>query len=309
VASKDSTQVRNIILTVGLIASGKSTWSLEEMKRYPGKYKRINQDLMRLMLDGNEWSLKNENFILDMRDRMVEKALVSGYDVLIDDVNFSNKHFTAMCKIAEYIGNVRVMEKLFPISLKEALERNSKREGFARIEDHIVVDMYNKHFKNRKDPARDIYFPKKTIDYSYMTDTSKEHAVIVDIDGTLAHAMSRNVFDVSRVIEDGLCEPVCALTKMFYQRGYKILIVSGREDIARKDTCAWLFKHAVPYHELFMREAGDHRKDFIVKDEIYRSSIEPKYNVHYILDDRPQVVRSWRRNVGRTVLQVNDLDF
>ena len=40
-----------VILTVGLPASGKSTWAKEQVSQNPGQYKRVNKDDLRAMLD------------------------------------------------------------------------------------------------------------------------------------------------------------------------------------------------------------------------------------------------------------------
>ena len=39
-----------------------------------------------------------------------------------------------------------------------------------------------------------------------------------------------------------------------------------------------------------MRKTWDKRKDYEVKEEIYRNEIFPKYDVRFVLDDRKQVV-------------------
>lgn len=301
--------MQTIILLKGLMASGKSTWALEEMRRNPGKYKRINKDLMRAMIDGDHYTPKNERFILDIRDRIVEKALLGRYDVIIDDTNFSDKHWVRMCEIARYIGDIRVREKYFPITLKEALERNSKRTESAHVPEDIIINVYDKHFKHKNISVRDEYFEKKKLDFSYLKDEKKQKAIIVDIDGTLALMVNRGPYDLSLVIEDQANEPVCELVRLFQDKGYIIILLSGREDMAKEDTILWLNEANVPYDALYMRETGDNRKDSIVKEELYRKYIMPHFNVHYVIDDRPQVVRMWRRKFGFTVLQVNDMEF
>jgi predicted kinase len=290
-------------------ASGKSTWCLEEMRKNPGKYKRINKDLMRLMLDANVFSVSNEKFILDIRDRIVESSLLKDFDVIIDDTNFSNEHYERMCKIAEYIGDVRVWEKYFPVDYEEALKRNAGREGIAKVPDHVITSMYEKHVKGRSISVRDMYFAKKPVDFTDWKDISKKPAIVVDVDGTVALAHNRYIFDMSKILEDLPNEPICELVRMFKEKGYAIIIVSGREDFALEDTKLWLSTHNIPFDAIFMRATRDPRKDSIVKEEIYHRDIELIYNIKYIVDDRPQVVRMWRRILGKPVLQVNDLEF
>lgn len=46
---------RTIILTKGIQASGKTTWALEQLKKFPGRFKRFNRDSMRSMVDGSQF--------------------------------------------------------------------------------------------------------------------------------------------------------------------------------------------------------------------------------------------------------------
>ena len=57
-----------------------------------------------------------------------------------------------------------------------------------------------------------------------------------------------------------------------------------------------------------MRKEKDYRQDAIIKQEIYENEIEGKYNIHFVLDDRDQVVAMWRKK-GLTCLQVDYGDF
>jgi predicted kinase len=110
--------MRTIILTKGIPGSGKTTWAKEQLALYPRKYKRVNRDLMRIMLDDNpniRFFEKDENFISDVRIPIVERALTAGYDVVLDDTNFRKENFNDMCEIAQRIGDVKVIEKFFNI--------------------------------------------------------------------------------------------------------------------------------------------------------------------------------------------------
>jgi hypothetical protein len=54
-----------------------------------------------------------------------------------------------------------------------------------------------------------------------------------------------------------------------------------------------------------MRQAGDMRKDSIIKSEIFWENVAPNYDVKMVIDDRPQVTRMWR-SIGLNVLQVGN---
>jgi len=139
-------------------------------------------------------------------------------------------------------------------------------------------------------------------------------AIIVDIDGTVATHydadgnQTREHHDYSQVGTDLPIQPIIDLVKMYEDKGYHIIFVSGRMDHCRQDTIQWLIDHDVPFDELFMRRFKDFRADDIVKEEIYRAYIEEQYNVEIVLDDRNRVVDMWRR-IGLRVLQVAEGDF
>jgi hypothetical protein len=67
----------------------------------------------------------------------------------------------------------------------------------------------------------------------------------------------------------------------------------------------WITKWDLPIDALYMREGGDQRVDSTVKTEMYRTLIEPFFDVRCVVDDRPQVVAAWRA-LGLHVIQVTD---
>ena len=64
-----------VIITIGLPASGKTTWAKELMEKEPGEWKRINKDDLRAMLDNGRWSHINERFVIELRDHIILQAL------------------------------------------------------------------------------------------------------------------------------------------------------------------------------------------------------------------------------------------
>lgn len=298
--------IRTIILTLGIQASGKSTWAKEQLQRYPGKYKRINKDDLRAMLDNGAYDFKYEKFILSVRDTIAERAICRGHDVIIDDTNFSDKHWNAMCNIAKRIGNVRVMEKFFDCPIEEAVRRNALRPK--PVPEGVIRKLFEDKVKGKHIEVRDEFFPKEDPTVTAKVDASKAQAVIVDVDGTIAKNVGRDYYDLTRVLDDVPIEPICNLVRILKEKGLKIIIVSGREDTCQADTETWLKTYDIPYDAIFMRKAGDGRKDAVAKEEIYRNSIEPHYQIVYCLDDRPVVARLWR-SLGLTTLQLNDIEF
>jgi hypothetical protein len=135
-------------------------------------------------------------------------------------------------------------------------------------------------------------------------------AVIVDIDGTLAlRTGDRSPYDWDRVGEDEPNPPVVELVQLIADAGrHAIILMSGRDEVCRWQTDMWLAAQGIRYDELWMRAAKDNRKDSVVKEELYRQHVEGRYDVRFVLDDRDQVVRSWR-SLGLPVFQVAEGSF
>lgn len=134
-------------------------------------------------------------------------------------------------------------------------------------------------------------------------------AIICDLDGTLALMNGRNPFDASSCDNDLIHHPVANLLRNYKTLGYKILLVSGREDLYKEPTLRFLEKHAIAFDDLLMRKAKDYRKDSIIKTEIYENFIKGNYFIEFVLDDRNQVVDTWRRELKLPCFQVFYGDF
>jgi tRNA uridine 5-carbamoylmethylation protein Kti12 len=60
--------MRTIVMTIGLPASGKSTYSKELVKKEPGRWKRVSKDDLREMFDCYEFTQSNEKFVEGWRE-------------------------------------------------------------------------------------------------------------------------------------------------------------------------------------------------------------------------------------------------
>jgi len=83
---------------------------------------------------------------------------------------------------------------------------------------------------------------------------------------------------------------------------FAIVLASGRTAETRKATEDWLAKHKVPYDHLFMRRAGDHRDDHIVKKEYVGTMREMGYRPILAFEDRQRVVDMYRAENITTVV-------
>lgn len=87
-----------------------------------------------------------------------------------------------------------------------------------------------------------------------------------------------------------------------------IVLVSGRSDECRAATEEWLQRHQVWFHRLYMRKAGDHRNDDILKSEILDQILAAGYRPIMAFDDRDRVVAMWRKR-GIPCAQVAEGNF
>jgi predicted kinase len=283
--------MKRVILTRGLVASGKTSWCKQLQAKHPGQYKHISKDDLRAMLDDGKWSGSNEKMVLKARDLLINLALDAGKHVLIDDTNLNPLHEQHIRETVKARGDAEVEIKDFTdVPLEVCIERDLKRPN--SVGEKVIRKMYNEWL--RPEPPK------------IEPDPALPDAIICDLDGMLALLNGRNPYDASTCDQDELCRPVWEVLDRM--EGKTVLLVSGRMDTYRPQTEAFLHKHDVRYSYLFMRAAGDTRKDFVVKQEIYEREIRGKYNVLFVLDDRDQVVEMWR-GLGLTVFQVAEGDF
>jgi len=289
----------------GLPASGKSTLALDMLKQAPGRYRRVNKDSIRTMLVGNDFSFRSEAMVENIQNYAIETALGKGFEVIVDNTNLKEKYYLDICAVAKKIGDVQVVEKYIECPLEECLLRNMNRPN--PVLSDIIKGMYKKYIEGKVVQERTIYFPP--VKRNFEIDPSLPVAIIADIDGTIAlHYSGRSPYDMNRVMEDTVNEPVADVIRTYKAKGYTIIILSGRDDIAQADSETWLKINDIPYDLIFMRAPGDKRADNIFKDEVYNKNIKGKFNVLFVLDDRQKVVDAHRDN-GLSVFQVNPGNF
>ncbi len=118
--------------------------------------------------------------------------------------------------------------------------------------------------------------------------------VIFDIDGTISHTNGkRGFFDLEKVDVDDLNLIVSEQIEFHKNKGRRIIILSGRDEICRDLTEQWLDFYNIKFDDLFMRPKDDVSKDRYVKKKIYEDEIQNKYNVLTIYEDRLSVLSLW----------------
>jgi len=282
-------KVRKVLILSGLPASGKSTRAKELVDK--GGWKRCNKDLIRLMLDNSKWSRNNEKFVLALRDHIILASLEAGYNVIVDDTNMGGIHQKHIKELVKDLENVVVEEEFINTPLEVCISRDAARDE--PVGKKVIMDMYNKYLRKEQE----------LIPY----EEGLPEAIIVDIDGTLAHFHNRSPYDWSRVGEDTLDESVASIVKIMYNHAH-VIIMSGRDAICRDKTESWLAHNGIQYNALYMRPEGNTEKDSVIKERLYNNHIKGSYNVRFVLDDRDQVVKLWR-SLGLKCFQVAEGNF
>ncbi|MGW6991315.1 phosphatase domain-containing protein [Streptomyces sp. NPDC054946] len=302
----------------GLPASGKTTAARALQAEAGGRMRRVNLDDLRLMLDlpdpARGRSFRHEQTVLAVQDAAVRAAVDGGFDVVVDNTHLT-KNIPKRLKAA--VGGLAtfVVHDFTDVPLEECLRRDAARER--QVGEEIIRILAEKHEKARRGGWRltsqwmnggsgGMAAPPVT---EYVPDPALPAAVMCDIDGTLALTGDRGPYDFSRCELDLLNEPVRHALDAFRRAdGDVIVLLSGRGEEHRPQTESWLRRHEVPYDELWMRAAGDTRRDDVVKAELFDTHVRHRYAVRVSLDDRDRVVAVWRR-MGLPTWQVNYGDF
>ena len=292
-----------LYITVGISASGKSTWADKKVQEDASKgitVVNINRDTIRFndVLPGSDWSTykftkAREQAVSEIALQQFNDAVAAEYDIIISDTNLNEVYRNAWVERGEENGyQVEIVD--FPITLEEAWKRDAARVNGVG---HNTIYQQYKQWEEYKGVKK------------YAPDESKPKAIIVDVDGTIANKCDRSPFEWDKV---GCDTPRLEIINMIraFARSYGAtpIFLSGRDSVCRDITQGWINCHAYmdKDQELYMRAEGDMRKDTIVKEELFWEHVEPIYNVIAAFDDRPCVVRKWHSIGIPNVIAVAD---
>lgn len=143
---------------------------------------------------------------------------------------------------------------------------------------------------------------------------------LVDIDGTLADCSHRLHFIQKKPADwdgffadcdkDSPIQEIVTTVRLLSKGGARIILVTGRSDVIEEKTQDWLIQHEIPFLAMYMRKAGDHREDNVVKAELL-AEIRGDWDNEPIIgvfEDRQQVVDMYRKE-GLRVFQVAEGQF
>jgi predicted kinase len=295
-----------LLITRGLPASGKTTFAHKLQPRVV----RVNRDDLRLMLHGRrlftQWA---EGQVTHVQRATVEALLRAHADVIVDDTNLRAKTVREWAELAARFHATFEVHDFTDVGVEECIRRDAERTGSDHVGAENIRAMHERYLAGKRLPLPVPYVQPGGPGLVYEPEEELPPALLVDIDGTVALMNGRSPYDWGRVGEDAPNHAVVAAVRAMHSAGNAIVFCSGRDEVSRAETEAWLELYVgVPYEGLFMRPEGDSRKDAIVKREIFDQQIRDRWRIVGVFDDRQQVVRMWRA-LGLTVFQVAEGDF
>jgi predicted kinase len=275
-------------ITRGFPGSGKSTFAKKLVEQAKGRMIMVNRDYLRMMTGGVWYPAISEDLITDIQTAAVKAAIARGMSVICDDTFLRQKFVYDMERLAADLDVPFVVHDQFlRVPIAVCIERDRARER--SVGKDVIEKMYYDYWAEQPRPLNEGQFG----------------GIIVDLDGTLALTDMKYPAAYDRDYRtDRLNAPVAMVVDAMQAEG-AVLIVTGREGTEENlaQTYEWLSANQINYNHLFHRAEGDNRDDAIVKKELYLKHIQGNWEIDFVLDDRPRVVRMWRAELGLTVLQ------
>lgn len=297
-----------INIMVGPVGSGKSTEVLAALGQYSDLI-RISKDEIRRGLRGNRQDMNIEPLVSSVYDSTIEKALMRGFNVVLDT---TNAHYSTLKKRLAYYKTLGIVNLIFMPNhpLDTLFSRNGYRPQDERLPNEVVKSMWTKYqttFAKQDELIAEASarVPQEQVNY----DDTLPDCVLIDFDDTISGKCDRGPFEWAKVGGDyPLKEMITLLNSL--DSSVERIFVTGRSEACSKESAKWIDNHfvfnsarATPL--LLMRGKNDFRPAVEVKQDLYEEHIKNKYNVLAVFDDDSRVIEMFRAKGINTLLTKN----
>ena len=136
---------QQIVLTIGLPASGKSTWAKEIIKQN-SNVKEINRDELRMELFNSlELDKEQEKCVSMIQDERANFALKQGQSIIISDMNLNILTREKWKQLSQQHKVILSYKSFLDVSLEECITRDSKR--IKQVGEEVLKEIYNHYNK------------------------------------------------------------------------------------------------------------------------------------------------------------------
>lgn len=306
-ANLNNMQLKDIqltaFITVGLPASGKSSWAREHVAQNPLTVIVNNDTIRQEYMDRasiTKWSPQVEEVVKVQRELAVRTAWSKQQNVVLDNTHMNPKSRKQITEFCQNLGYTVELVDFQHVSVEECVQRDRLREGRAQVGERVIRDMYRKFSPRPAEGDLPDWKPNDRL----------TPAIIVDLDGTMAHMVARGPFDEHLVHTDQVRLFVQSTVRALWDAGFRVIFMSGRSERCRELTEQWIETHCGLGTEylLFMRGSEDRRRDSEVKRDLFQQNVQDRYSVMSVFDDRAQVIRECWRPLGLPVFRCGLID-
>lgn len=315
---------QQLILARGLPASGKTTYSKKWVEENPNERVRVSRDDLRMKLF-NYWhhpdstpqgkQQEREKDVTHHQTNIIMKSLHEGKNVIVDNTNLNPRVFRDFTKLLKQHPEATLTNIDFNTPIGECIKRNAQRER--KVPERVIRSMAARYTNG--DGTKFHLFPGTYPTKPITLPSERKNTFGFDMDGTLANVDSI----LHYVRKDSRYKDFDSFHRSSYfsppnqnvvdilfeaaDKGFTIIIATGRNEKYRDVTQAWLDEHNIPYDNIFMRPEDDFSPDTVIKNNIFQQINQHYHMVHFV-DDRTDIAKVWEDNGVSTSLITPETD-
>lgn len=312
-----------LIMLKGPSGSGKSHKARELMEADANAI-RLNRDLIREM-SILKWTPRREGWIIDAEMGMADAAAKTKRNIIVDDTNLTILHAEKWERKAKELG-YEFSTIAMNTSLQDCINNDDKRTGKSHVGRIVIERQFLKNSLVQWPTDKQIVIfdmdgtladlqhriPWITIGADCPTCEGQGTIIVAgesfdslaDVscedckEGKIIKKNYDMFYHYTNVMDD---PPIDVVVKWAREcaKHFCILIVSGRSpESAGQATIDWLVENDVHFDHIYMRRPGIHGHDHLEKQLILDDILKtlPKDRIAFVVDDRPSVIKMWRRN-------------